>query len=58
MAPHWFMSKSLNLAKRNYTVYDKEILSVICGLEEWRHILKGTEHMIEILNDHRNLMYF
>ena len=33
-------------------------VSVICGLEEWRHILEGTKHMIEILNDHRNLTYF
>jgi len=28
------------------------------GLEEWRHILEGTMHTIEILNDHRNLTYF
>jgi len=33
--------------------YDKELLSVIRGLEEWRHILEGTKHTIEILNDHR-----
>ena len=39
-------SKSLSPAKCNYAVYDKELLSVICGLEEWRHILEGTEHMV------------
>jgi len=53
-----FTSKSLNLAEHNYMVYDKELLSIICGLEEWRHIIEGTEHTIKILNDHRNLMYF
>ena len=52
------MSKSLSPAQRNYAIYDKELLSVICGLEEWRHILEGTKHTIEILNDHRNLTYF
>jgi len=53
-----FTSKSLSPAKRNYKIHDKELLSVMQGLEEWRHILDGTMHMIEILNDHRNLMYF
>ena len=52
------MSKSLSPAERNYAIYDKELLLVICGLEEWRHILEGTKHTIEILNDHQNLMYF
>ena len=50
--PIGFTSKSLSLAERNYTIYDKELLSVICGLEEWRHILEGTKNMIDILNDH------
>src|SRR5882724_352470 len=53
-----FMSKGLDSAKRNYAIHDKELLLVICGLEEWRHVLEGTKHMIEILNDHRNLTYF
>ena len=56
--PVGFTSKSLSPAERNYAIYDKELLLVICGLEEWRHILEGTKHMIEILNDHRNLTYF
>ena len=52
------MLKSLSLAERNYAIYNKELLSVIRGLEEWRHILEGTKHTIEILNDHQNLTYF
>ena len=38
--------------------YDKELLLVMQGLEEWRHILEGTMDTIEILNNHRNLIYF
>jgi len=38
----------------NYEIHDKELLSVIQGLEEWRHILEGTKHKIEILNNHWN----
>ena len=56
--PVGFTSKSLSLAECNYAIYDKELLLIICGLEEWRHILEGTKHTIEILNDHRNLTYF
>src|SRR5882724_8351730 len=56
--PVGFTSKSLSSAKRNYEIHDKELLSVIRGLEEWRHILEGTKHTIEILNDHQNLTYF
>ena len=36
-----FTSKSLSPAKHNYAVYDKELLSVIRGLEEWRHTYTG-----------------
>src|SRR5882724_6957343 len=53
-----FTSKGLDAAERNYEVHDKELLSVIRGLKEWRHVLEGTKYTIEILNDHRNLTYF
>ena len=53
-----FTSKSLLSAERKYEIHDKELLLVMQGLEEWRHILEGTTHMIEILNNHRNLTYF
>jgi transposase InsO family protein len=56
--PVGFVSKSLSDAERNYAIHDKELLSVIRGLEEWRHILEGTKHKVEILNDHQNLTYF
>jgi len=48
----------LSDTERNYKIHNKELLSVVWGLEEWRHILEGTKHIIEILNDHRNLRYF
>src|SRR6266481_4786735 len=56
--PVSFTSKSLNSAEHNYAIYDKEMLLVRHGLEEWRHILEGTTHTIEILNDNKNLRYF
>jgi len=53
-----FTSIGLDAVERNYEVHDKELLSVIRGLKEWRHILEGTKYTIEILNDHGNLTYF
>jgi len=36
-----FYSKSLSLVEQNYKIYNKEILTIIQALEEWRHFLKG-----------------
>ena len=56
--PIAFYSKMLNDAERNYDIYDKELLAVIRALSEWRHYLEGGEHPINILSDHKNLLYF
>ena len=44
--------------ERNYKIHDKEMLAVIRGLENWRHLLKGTKFKFEIQIDHKNLEYF
>lgn len=56
--PVAFMSKSLNVVKRNYKIHDKEMLAIICALEEWWHYLEGARHDFEIWTDHKNLEYF
>jgi hypothetical protein len=33
--PVAFLSKSLNTVERNYKIHDKEMLTIICALEEW-----------------------
>jgi len=47
-----FFSKSLDIHERNYEIYDKELLAVIQGLEEYRHHLEGHLHKIEIWSDY------
>ena len=42
----------------NYPIADKEMLSVIQSLEEWRHYLEGANLQFEIWNDHANLQWF
>jgi len=56
--PVAFYSKSLSSVERNYEIHDKEMLAIICMLEEWRHFLEGATHPVEIWTDHKNLEYF
>lgn len=56
--PVAFFSKSLSPAERNYEIHDKELLSIIRSLEEWRHFLEGADNAVEIWSDHANLQYF
>ena len=53
-----FLSKSLNETERNYEIYDKEMLAVIRGLENWRHLLEGTKFKFNVWTDYKNLEYF
>ena len=56
--PVAFYSKSLSLVEQNYEIHDKEMLTIIRALEEWRHFLEGARHLVEIWTDHKNLEYF
>src|SRR5271163_1772770 len=56
--PVAYLSKSLSPVERNYDIHDKEMMAVIRALEEWRHVLEGTEHRFEVWMDHKNLEYF
>ena len=56
--PVAFFSKSLNETERNYKIHDKEMLAIIRGLENWRHLLEGMYFKFEIWTDHKNLEYF
>jgi len=53
-----FYSKSLSLVEQNYEIHNKEMLAIICTLEEWRYFLKGARHPVEIWTDHKNLECF
>lgn len=53
-----FLSKSLNVVKHNYEIHDKEMLAIICALEEWQHFLEGAWQLVKVWMDHKNLEYF
>ena len=56
--PVAFQSESMVEAEWNYEIYDKEMLAVIRGLEDWRHYLKGLPEPFTIVTDHCNLEYW
>jgi len=53
-----YLSKSLNEMERNYEIHDKEILVVIRGLENWKHLLEDAKYKFKVWTDHKNLEYF
>jgi len=53
-----FLSKLLNETERNYEIYSKEMLAIIQGLENWRHLLEGAKFKFKVWTDHKNLEYF
>jgi len=44
--------------ERNYEIYDKKILAVIRGLENWGHLLENAKFQFKVWIDHKNLEYF
>jgi len=53
-----FLSRSLSETKYRYQVYDRELLAIICALEEYRHYLQGSLFTTTIFCDHQNLTYY
>src|SRR5258707_493742 len=56
--PIAFMSKGFSDVECNYQIHDKEMLAIMCTLDEWRHFLEGMTEKFKILTDHWNLTYF
>ena len=53
--PVAFLSRKLNSAEKNYSVYDKELLSVINALKHWKHFVYGREFVVR--TDHQALRW-
>ncbi len=45
--PVTFLSKSLTVTEQNYEIYDKELLTIMLALNEWRHYLMGAAQDFE-----------
>jgi len=51
---HFHMFKATEL---NYDIYDKELLVIFKAFHTWHYYLKGSELPIDVITDHKNLVY-
>ena len=61
MAPYIliaFYFQKFTALEINYHVYDKELTTIILALVKWRPYLLGAQHRIQMLTNHKNLIYF
>jgi RNase H-like domain found in reverse transcriptase len=58
LRPVAYHSETFNEAERGYDIHDRELLAVVKGLENWRHLLMGAKHEITVYTDHANLQYY
>jgi len=55
--PVAYYSRKLSPAEQNYDIHDKELLAIVAALQQWRVYAEGAPGL-EILTDHKNLLYF
>ena len=56
--PYSYLSQSFIPAKRNYNIYDQELLAIIQALKSWQYYLHGSPFPIQVFTNHKNLPYF
>jgi len=56
--PVAFLSRTMSSAKRNYEIYDKELLAIVEALDKWQQYLLNAVEKFEVWTDHENLKYF
>ena len=56
--PVAFYSCTLQSAKQNYDMHDKELLVIYEAFKSWCHYLEGLAKTINTVTDHKNLEYF
>src|SRR5882724_4900274 len=56
--PIAFHSQMFSAPELNYNVHDKDLLAIFEAFKRWRHYLKGSALLIDVVTNHQNLQYF
>jgi hypothetical protein len=56
--PIIYQSQSMNEAKCNYKIYNREMLAITEALKDWRMYLKDLPQLFEIITNHHNLDFW
>ena len=56
--PIYFFLKSFTKLELNYPIYNKELIAIIKAFKEWRHYLSGTNYLVIVRTDYKNLIAF
>jgi hypothetical protein len=56
--PVAFLSRTFSTTELNYDVHNKELLAIFDAFKAWQHYLEGAGTPIDIITDHKNLVYF
>src|SRR5882672_6002513 len=56
--PIAFHSRTFSTLELNYDVHDKELLAIFEAFKRWRHYLKGSGLLTDMVTDHWKLQYF
>jgi RNase H-like domain found in reverse transcriptase len=58
LCPVGYHSHTLNPAEHGYDVHDRELLAVMRGLRQWRHLFLSSPFQTMVVTDHTNLQYY
>jgi RNase H-like domain found in reverse transcriptase len=50
-----YLSRTFSDTELNYDTHDKELMAIYEAFKAWRHYLKGTEVLIDVVTDHKNI---
>ena len=56
--PVAFYLRTLTVPELNYDMHDKELLTIFEAFRSWRHYLEGSASPVDVVTDHKNLVYF
>jgi RNase H-like domain found in reverse transcriptase/Reverse transcriptase (RNA-dependent DNA polymerase)/Integrase zinc binding domain len=58
LCPVGYHSHTLNPAECGYDIHDRELLAVMRGLRQWRHLFLSSPFQTTVVTDHVNLQYY